>query len=173
MPRGNKKGYRGTLAERFERNTMPEPNSGCLLWLGAARGHDGNSYGVIRDDGKQTTATHVALKLAGRAVPAGLFALHRCDNTYCVNADHLFVGTLKENNADAIAKGRNNPHGKLSAEQRAHLIARVVAGEPTKLLTKEFKVTRQTLYKIRQKNRSVTVAWSDVEGCRVTVRTCE
>ena len=29
-------GKPGTLVERFERHSVPEPNTGCWIWLGAA-----------------------------------------------------------------------------------------------------------------------------------------
>jgi hypothetical protein len=102
------RGFRGSLAERFEQKTMPEPNSGCLLWLGAVRPH---GYGKILDGDKLENATHVALKLAGRTIPAGADVLHRCDNPYCVNVDHLFIGDAKANVADMMAKGRHNFSG--------------------------------------------------------------
>ena len=35
---GRRKGYNGTLLERFERLYIPEPNSGCWLWLGSLAG---------------------------------------------------------------------------------------------------------------------------------------
>ena len=37
---------------------------------------------------------------------------HNCpkgDNPSCVRPDHLFIGTVKDNNADRAAKGRSNP----------------------------------------------------------------
>lgn len=101
-------GFRGSLAERFERKTIWEPNSGCLLWTGSAT-PDG--YGYLLEGSRVARASHVALRLAGKDVPKGMFALHSCDNPYCVNADHLFVGSHKDNMTDMIAKGRHNFSG--------------------------------------------------------------
>jgi hypothetical protein len=102
------KGFRGTLAQRFERKTIWEPNSGCLLWTGSVTNQ---GYGRILEGDKVVTATHVALRLAGKEVPNTMFVLHRCDNPSCVNVDHLFVGSLKANMADMVAKGRQNFSG--------------------------------------------------------------
>jgi hypothetical protein len=95
------------LQVRFSRWASPEPNSGCWLWEGAC---DKHGYGQLRfgqgGPGSLRYATHIALELAGRPVPPGRFACHTCDNPPCVNPDHLFIGSQKENMADCIAKGR-------------------------------------------------------------------
>jgi hypothetical protein len=51
-------------------------------------------------------AYRVAWLLAGRDIPDGLFVLHRCDNPFCCNVDHLFVGSRQKNNTDKAIKGR-------------------------------------------------------------------
>ena len=33
--------------------------------------------------------------------------LHKCDNPWCIRPDHLFLGTVGENNADRANKGRD------------------------------------------------------------------
>jgi hypothetical protein len=38
---------------------------------------------------------------------SGVLVLHRCDNPPCVRVDHLFLGTMLDNNRDRAAKGRS------------------------------------------------------------------
>ena len=54
-------------------------------------------------------------------IPKGLVIMHHCDNTRCINIDHLQAGTQRENLRDMIAKGRQNWRGLLAqaAQNRA------------------------------------------------------
>ena len=54
-------------------------------------------------------------------IPDGMMVLHRCDNSNCVNPNHLFLGTAKTNADDCKAKGRSwfgrrNGRAKLTEE---------------------------------------------------------
>jgi transposase len=95
-----------SLELRFQRQFVPEPNSGCWLWTGSV---NANQYATIAYTGKCRLASHVSLILVGRPLAPGMCALHRCDNPPCVNPDHLFPGTRLDNNRDCIAKGRYVP----------------------------------------------------------------
>lgn len=79
----------------------------CWLWQGARFKNGG--YGQFREYRKRNSArAHVfAWRLWRGAVPAGLYVLHKCDNPPCVNPNHLFLGTAKDNSDDCGRKGRN------------------------------------------------------------------
>jgi hypothetical protein len=36
-----------------------------------------------------------------------MFVLHHCDNPPCINPDHLYIGTKKDNTQDMTARGRD------------------------------------------------------------------
>lgn len=107
------------IADMLERNSIPEPNSGCWLWLRGASGGK-NKYPVWGQKEQRRQVSHLALKLRGIVVPAGYDACHSCDNPFCVNPDHLFVGTRTENMRDAQAKGRLVGYGKREFCKQGH-----------------------------------------------------
>lgn len=90
-------------AERFWTLTIPEPNTGCWLWMGYA---SGSGYGRVMRGGRNAQAHRVAYELAHGPIPAGDVVMHSCDNRLCVNPAHLRVGTQVENMRDMHSKGR-------------------------------------------------------------------
>jgi hypothetical protein len=66
-------------------------------------------YGYLRLwDGREITAHRYSWLLHCGELSDGVNVLHRCDTPWCVNPDHLWAGSLVENNADRDKKGRTS-----------------------------------------------------------------
>src|SRR5262249_30795090 len=116
------------VAKRFNKFVDPPDKNGCMLWNGAITG---SGYGLIitRSDNTRVSslAHRVSWELAKGSIPDGLWVLHRCDIRHCVNPDHLFLGTHKDNMQDAVSKNRI-PRGE------NHCCAKVKDKDAIKLL---------------------------------------
>jgi len=83
----------------------------CWLWTGSI-GNTG--YGQLRVNRKTVRAHRVSWELHNSKILSGMCVLHKCDNPPCVNPDHLFLGTHKDNASDREYKERGN-HARGSA----------------------------------------------------------
>lgn len=96
----------------------------CWLWTASCKGNNG--YGAFKVDHKLEHAHRVMYRLVFGEIPKGLQVLHRCDNPKCVNPDHLFIGTIRNNMDDMVKKGR---HLKVKVDRRLEIPSMLVSGK--------------------------------------------
>lgn len=136
---GHKNGPLVTPKEYIERSIM-RSESGCWLWQ---RAKQGRGYGVLQVGTKTMQAHRFAYQELVEPIPAGLFVLHRCDQPLCVNPQHLYLGTDKENLADQYA--RNRRPRKLAAEKVSQVLYLRAQGQSQDAVASALGVSRQAV----------------------------
>lgn len=136
------------IAVRF----FPKVNKTKTCWLWTAS-TDESGYGRFRLFGNRD-GSKLALQGAHRVswfirhgrIPVGMAVLHKCDVRLCVNPDHLFLGTQKENVQDMLLKGRNLTKLKPNDIQRIRLLGKM--GLFQREIAKRFHVSRSNICSI-------------------------
>lgn len=134
--------------EQFWRHV--EKTDGCWWWRGSVHT---NGYGEVKVAKKRILAHRRSWLLTFGDIPEGLCVLHRCDHPLCVRPDHLWLGTVVDNNRDRSTKGRTarvrpSVYGtaKLSFEKADEIRKRYSGawGEMGKL-AREYNVSRSVV----------------------------
>lgn len=81
-----------------------KPND-CWNWTGYI-GSGGYGRYRMRSLKKIWSAHRFAYIIIHKSIPPKMLILHKCDNGLCVNPNHLFLGTHKDNMKDMVSKGR-------------------------------------------------------------------
>lgn len=140
-------------------NNSKHMDSGCREWK---RGKTKDGYGIFRAPGRGIKVHREMWTINKGAIPDGMCICHTCDNPACINIDHLFLGTRKDNMIDMVRKGRNaktggmlNPRAILT-EDNVREIRRTVAYHGCNIdCAKRFGVTVQTIEAVRSKTRGL------------------
>ena len=115
----SKDGNSGASRWNLERATahfwsrVQQPPTGCWEWTGP---RVGRGYGKTTWHSRSARSHRVAWEITYGPIPTGLAVLHHCDNPLCCRPDHLFLGTLADNNRDMRSKGRQ-AHGDRSGSR--------------------------------------------------------
>jgi hypothetical protein len=134
----------------LDRYAVPVTESGCWLWSGSVNNH---GYGVAFRNSGRIGAHRLAFAIAHGPITTGMLVCHRCDVRCCVNPQHLFLGTSKDNSADMTAKGRqargeNMKHSRFTPDV-VRLIRMDSRSERT--ISAEYGVAKSVIWKIRNR----------------------
>lgn len=149
------------LRRKTDRNGPVPPHRPELgpCWLFTERQNGG--YGGI-DDGsgnrRMIRAHRASWIVEVGPIPVGLCVLHRCDNPACVRPSHLFLGTMKDNTADMVAKGRGGTppmhvgaahhKAKVDDDTVRAIRQRVAAGERQTTVARDFRLSTNIVNRI-------------------------
>jgi predicted DNA-binding protein YlxM (UPF0122 family) len=103
---------------RFWSKVKIVANAECWIWIA---GKDWDGYGLFKTSNPRKTkkAHRISYFIAHGFIDDKLQVCHTCDNPSCVNPNHLFQGTPKENTTDMIKKGRGIKGDHVPYERRA------------------------------------------------------
>ena len=156
------------LREHFRRRVLIlTDGSGCHIYTGRKNVHGYGSLPSIKKNGN-VMAHRFSYEIYKGPIPLGMIVCHSCDNPPCVNPDHLWLGTCKDNNEDRAIKGRSckNPkmskgrdhyYAKLTENDVVEIRKRRMSGEDLLSIANSYGVRKQTVWGIVKRR-----AWKHV-----------
>lgn len=155
MPRGGRRGITigwSDEARLVNRVRFTSWFNDCWIFEG---GRFDTGYGLMSVDGAPYGVHCLAYECWRGPIPPGMLVCHTCDNRPCVNPFHLFLGTIADNHADMVAKGRQArgvSHGRaILTEDDVRAI--VVDPRAQKIIAAEYGVHGSTISLIKTRKK--------------------
>ncbi len=120
-------------------------NRKCWLWIGTK---SPTGYGQLSWEGKKYAAHRLAYIVYKGEIGKNLFVCHLCDNPSCVNPEHLFLGTHKDNMKDAKLKKRMRKT-VLNIEKSEEIKMLIQKKTPLDEIAKRYQVSKFAIYDIK------------------------
>jgi hypothetical protein len=109
------------LKFRLEKYSKLNEKTGCIEWIVNNR-CEKSGCGLINFRSKQMRTNRASWIAHNGPIPNCMLVCHKCDNQKCINPEHLFLGTQKDNMQDMISKGRRVKNA-LQGELHEHKIS--------------------------------------------------
>ena len=142
---------------RFWSKVDKQGEDECWTWIGSICS---SGYGQMYVDGRLELSHRISWEMENGSIPKGMCVCHNCpggDNRSCVNPNHLWLGTVGDNNRDIMHKGRWVPHNirgeshgsaKLRGQDVREIRKLISGGMTQAWVAKRFGVARTTVRKI-------------------------
>ena len=136
-----------SLEERFWSKVNKNGDGGCWIWLGATNTF---GYGKFELDYKMVSAHRLSFELFNGPIPKGKNICHTCDRRNCINPDHLYAGTQKQNMLDMLRGGRHSNGSKcrLTRPEVIEIRLSAATGIPFDILCERFNRDLVTISRI-------------------------
>lgn len=136
------------MKERFLKKV--KKTNTCWLWEGKTQS---DGYGEMWHPVKKKLVTvhRLAYEFFVGKIPKGRFVCHTCDVRHCVNPDHLWLGTNRDNIVDAAKKGKIC-NQKLSIKDVKVIRELANSGETHKSISEQFGVSRVAITRVVNKS---------------------
>ncbi len=140
--------------EKLFEKTRKNKN-GCILWTKSV---DEGGYGKLTCNYKTVTAHRLSYTIFKGPIPKGMLVCHHCDVRRCINPDHLFLGTHRDNSLDSVKKGRFGKPIKLNSRLVKDIRRKYESGRYTQEnLAFEYNVSKSTIWDIVKYNHWIPV----------------
>jgi len=127
--------------------------NGC--WECTLKSCDKKGYPRLEIDRRTWIASRAMFKYFFDFDPGYDCVCHTCDNPKCINPNHLFLGTYKDNAQDCLKKGRwrdakgsKNGFNKLNELDVKQIKNKISEGNKLMDISKQFSVSHQTIWLI-------------------------
>jgi uncharacterized protein (DUF433 family) len=142
--------------------TRINPHTNCWEWQGCVA-PDG--YGQVSKEDKTWPVHRLMYTFLHGDISKDIQVCHVCDVRHCLNPEHLFLGTAKDNYDDMVSKGRRvTREFSLSPDQKRQAIQMRQQGLRRPEIAEYFDVSETVIYRVlkpagltRSQKRMVTV----------------